>query len=159
MDEERLRAIEDRLALLELEGAYARAFDSRDGDAWAGLFTEDGIYQARGATPGERGAPQGRAALADYCSHAPYDGLHLMHVPQLTIDGDDAYARVHLEFRGTFHTVDDSGDHPNVSMSGYYDVRYRRVDGEWRIAHRITTTLRKDDDVVAPYPPGTAFDG
>lgn len=154
MDEARLRAIEDRLALLELEGRYARTFDSRDGDAWAALFTEDGVYQARGAAPGDPRRPTGRAELAAYCSHAPYDGLHLVHVPQLTLDGDEALGRVHLEFRGTFRTE----GRPTVSMSGYYDVRYRRVDGEWLIAHRITTTLRKDDDVVASYPPGTAFD-
>lgn len=153
MDEARLQAIEDRLALLELEGAYARTFDSRDGDAWAALFTEDGVYQARGLTPGDRGAPKGRTALADWCTNAPYDGLHLMHVPQLNIDGDDASARVHLEFRGTFHRE----GNPTVSMSGYYDVRYRRVDGRWLIAHRITTTLRTDDDHVAPYPK-CAFD-
>jgi hypothetical protein len=158
MDDDRMRAIEDRLALLELEGSYARAFDSRDGEAWAALFTEDGVYQARGAAPGDPRRPTGRAQLADYCSHAPYDGLHLMHVPQLTIDGDDAYARIHLEFRGTFHTAANAGANSSVLMSGYYDVRYRRVDGEWRIAHRITTTLRKDDDHVAPYPRGTAFD-
>jgi len=70
MDDDRLRAIEDRLALLEVEAAYARAFDGRDGEAWAALFTEDGIYQARGRTPGEPGAPQGRAQLADYCTSA-----------------------------------------------------------------------------------------
>ena len=74
--EHRLRAVEDRLALLELEGAYARAFDSRDGDAWAALFTDDGIYQARERTPGEPGAPQGRAQLADRLS-----GLGLMRGP------------------------------------------------------------------------------
>lgn len=158
MDEARLQEIEDRLELLELEGRYARTFDSRDGEAWAALFTDDGVYQARGAAPGSPARPTGRAQLAAYCSNAPYDGLHLMHMPQLTIDGDDALARVHLEFRGTFHAVDADGQHPTVSMSGYYDVRYRRVDGEWRIAHRITTTLRKDDDVVGPYPTGTAFD-
>ena len=154
MDDDRLRAIEDRLALLEVEAAYARAFDGRDGEAWAALFTEDGIYQARGRTPGEPGAPQGRAQLADYCTSAPYDGLHLMHLPQLTIDGDDALSRVYLQFLGTWHGEDGA----TVDMSGYYDVRYRRVDGQWLIAHRVTTTLRRDGGTVLPYPPGTAFD-
>lgn len=32
---------DDRLALLELEGDYARRFDTRDGSGWANLFTED----------------------------------------------------------------------------------------------------------------------
>ena len=34
----RVAALEDRLELIELEAAYARAFDSRDGAAWAALY-------------------------------------------------------------------------------------------------------------------------
>ena len=154
MDAARLAAVEDRLALLDLEGAYARTFDSRDGDAWAALFTEDGIYQARGATPGERGHYAGRAALADFCTNAPFDGLHLLHPPELVIEGDDATARVHLVFMGSFHGEGAA----TIETAGYYDVRYARIDGHWHIRHRVTTTLRNDGGPVRPYPPGTAFD-
>ncbi|MEI8002466.1 MAG: nuclear transport factor 2 family protein [Actinomycetes bacterium] len=87
-DHDRLLALEDRLAILDLEGAYARAFDSHDGAAWAALFTVDGVYQARGLAPGDAGHHRGRAALAEFCTHAPFDGLHLMHVPEVTVDGD-----------------------------------------------------------------------
>lgn len=153
MDERRLREVEDRLAILDLEGRYARAFDSRDGEAWAALFTEDGVYQGRGYPPDSPGRPTGRAQLAAYCSDAAYDGLHLLHVPEIVIDGDEARSRVHLEFRATIRD-----DGRPIDMSGYYDVRYRRVDGDWLIAHRITTTLRIDGGPVTAYLPGTAFD-
>jgi len=153
-DHDRLLALEDRLAILDLEGAYARAFDSHDGAAWAALFTVDGVYQARGLAPGDAGHHRGRAALAEFCTHAPFDGLHLMHVPEVTIDGDTARARVHLVFVGTFHREGD----PTLSMAGFYDVRYARLDGRWYIRHRITTTLRTGDGPVGPYPRGTAFD-
>ena len=48
----RLREVEDRLALIELEGAYARLFDARRGDEWAALFVADGVYQSRGTIRG-----------------------------------------------------------------------------------------------------------
>lgn len=154
MDDARLAELADRLELLDLEGAYARTFDSRDGDAWAALFTPDGVYQARGLAPGDPGHHAGRAALAEFCTNAPFDGLHLLHVPEITVDGDEALARVHLQFLGTFRRE----GNPTIEMSGYYDVRYVRVDGRWRIRHRVTTTVRTDGGPVSPYPPGTAFD-
>ena len=148
----RLRAVEDRLAIIELEAAYARAFDSRDGQAWAALFTADGIYQARGKVPGEPGAPQGREALAAYCSEAPFDGIHLPHLPQTSIDGDEARGRVHLEFLGRFHA-----DGQTIRMIGYYDVLYRRVEGCWLIAHRVTTTFAADNRSFGGYPSDAAL--
>jgi hypothetical protein len=146
----RVAALEDRLALIELEATYARTFDNRDGAAWAALFLPDGVYQARGATPEKGNYVAGHDALADFCTNAPFDGLHLMHLPSFTIDGDDATGRLHLEFLGAFHAP----GNPLTRMAGYYDVRYRRVEGLWRIAHRVTSTMRKEDAVSHPYPTG-----
>lgn len=157
-DDELLRrvlALEDRLALIELEAAYARAFDARDGAAWAALFVPEGIYQARGATPEKGNHVAGHDALADFCTNAPFDGIHLMHLPQLTIDGDVAAARIHLEFLGAFHAP----GNPTVRMTGYYDVRYARTDAGWRIVHRVTSTMRREDQVFHAYPPGDGFTG
>ena len=43
---------------------------------------------------------EGRAALRELCEryNTKYVGLHLMHVPSLTVNGDDATARLHFEF-------------------------------------------------------------
>src|SRR5436853_5960071 len=130
--EARLGGAEDRLAIMELEGAYARAFDSRDGDGWAALFTEDGIYQGRivpGAPSGQVPFVEGRAALAKFCAEAPFDGIHLLHMPQITLDGDRATSRVHLQFLASFRVGDRLGY--LSGMVGYYDVVYERVDGRW----------------------------
>jgi hypothetical protein len=150
----RLRAVEDRLAIIELEGEYARAFDSRDGAAWSALFVPDGIYQARGATAEKGNFVRGHDALAAFCAGAPFDGIHLMHLPQITVDGDRAQSRIHLEFVGLFHTP----GNPTGRMVGYYDVRYARVAGSWKIVHRVTSTMTRLDSVGHPYPQGTGFD-
>ena len=147
--EARLAALEDRLAIFELEGSYARCFDSRNGAAWASLFTPDGIYQARGATPDGGGIfVQGRDALERFCSDAPFAGVHLMHLPQLDVRGDAATGRVHLEFVGLF----DSAGAPSVRMIGYYDIAYARADGRWLIDRRVTTTFSRVDTSTAGYP-------
>ena len=151
---ERLAAVEDRLAIIELEAAYARAFDSRAGDEWAALFTPDGIYQARGATAERGNYVAGREALAAFCAGAPFDGIHLMHLPQCTFDGEQARSRIHLEFVATFHAE----GNPTVRMVGYYDVRYVKLDGVWRIAHRVTSTMHRTDTMAGTYPAGTGFD-
>lgn len=145
----RLAAVEDRLALMELEGMYARTYDAREGEAWAALFTPDGIYQARGASAAGGGTfVQGRAALARACRVAPFDGIHFLHLPQLTITGDRALGRVHLEFVGREH----GEDHAQRRMAGYYDVDYARVDGRWLIRHRVTTSFVRQNRSTFGYP-------
>lgn len=153
--ERRLRLLEDRLELIDLEATYARSFDERDGAAWSALFTDDGVYQSRpvGDAPPVTFV-QGRAALEAFCRDAPFSGIHFLHLPQLRFDGDRATARVHLEFHGD-HPADPGA--PRVAMLGYYDVAYRRVDGRWRIAHRVTTAFGREQTTVLGYPPAAVL--
>lgn len=144
----RLAAVEDRLAIIELEALYASSFDSRDGAAWATLFTTDGIYQARGATPAAGNFVQGRDALARFCAEAPFDGMHLMHLPHINFDGDRATSRIHLEFVAAFRAV----GAPTLRMTGFYDVSYVRSASRWLIARRVTTTMFRQDNVAHHYP-------
>jgi len=146
----RLAAVEDRLALIELEGMYARTYDARQGEDWAALFTHDGIYQARGASAagGNGTFVQGRAALARFCREAPFDGIHFLHLPQLTITGNRALGRVHLEFVAREHGEDQA----QRRMAGFYDIDYARVDGRWLIRHRVTTSFVRQNQSTFGYP-------
>lgn len=148
--EQRLRAVEDKLDIIELEASYARTFDEHDGEGWSALFTTDGIYQSR---PVGEHPPlthvQGTDALREYCSSAPFNGIHFLHLPQLSLSGDSATARIHLEFHGSFHQ--DPGA-PRMAMRGYYDVSYRLVAERWLIAHRVTTAFSREQDTIIGYP-------
>lgn len=153
--ERRLQAVEDRLEIIELEATYARSFDEHDGAVWSALFTEDGIYQSRPVGDADPVTfVQGAQALADYCRNTPFEGIHLLHLPQLVIDGDRATARIHLEFHGSWR--DEAGE-PRLSMQGYYDVSYRRVAARWRIAHRVTTAFSRQQRTVIGYPQGSGL--
>lgn len=150
----RLAAVEDRLAIIELEATYARLFDARQGEAWAALFTPEGLYQARDATPEGGGSyVQGRENLARFCCDAPFDGIHFLHLPQISVDGDSAVSRVHLEFVCAFL----DREAPTIRMVGYYDVSYERVDGRWLIARRVTTTFSQQNSTTFGYPATSAI--
>jgi hypothetical protein len=125
-----------------------------DGAAWAALFTPEGLYQARDATPEGGGSyVQGRENLARFCCDAPFDGIHFLHLPQISVDGDSAVSRVHLEFVCAFL----DREAPTIRMVGYYDVSYERVDGRWLIARRVTTTFSQQNSTTFGYPATSAI--
>lgn len=139
--EARLRAVEDRFEILDLEARYATAWDSGDADAWACLFTADGIFDMRpyGGEGGTRFV--GRDALRTFCQDttASWTGLHFLHPPQLAIDGDSARATVFFEYRFV------ARGRPDVTRQGvtggHYAVTYARTGDGWRMRERIETPV------------------
>lgn len=156
--ERRLRSLEDKLEIIDLEATYARSFDEHDGVTWSSLFTTDGVYQSRAVGDGPPVTHvRGRSALQEFCSDAPFSGIHFLHLPQLRFSGDDAAtARIHLEFHGDYPS--DPGA-PRLAMRGFYDVAYRRVDGCWLIAYRVTSAYGREQITVLGYPSDPALPG
>lgn len=157
-NEYRIRAMEDRLAILELEGLYARSFDDRDGATWSSLFPPDVIYRSRDGGPElSKGTfVQGRQSLRAFCEDAPFTGIHLMHLPQITIDGDRATSRIHMEWFGSF----DAPGSPSQRLVGYYDVEYVRSGSAaaWQISDRVTTPFVSESRTLLGYVPGSGLD-
>jgi uncharacterized protein (TIGR02246 family) len=120
-----------RLAIQNLEGEYARSWDTGDASAWANVFVEDGIFQmvAVGDRPGI--LVQGRENLQNFCSEftQAVGGLHLMHQPAITVDGDSAESWMHFEFR-SMSVADQS------SVMGIYLTSFKQTDSGWRMSHR-----------------------
>lgn len=140
--ERRLRAAEDTLELLALEGSYAHAYDSRQGQLWASLFTEDGVYQGRrwATVPATKQTMvKGHASLAKFCEDDVNSGVHYLHVPSFRIDGEQAVGRVHFEILTS--NTDEYGRLQTWAVSGYYDVDYARLADAWKIRRRVTTYM------------------
>ncbi|CAN7378298.1 nuclear transport factor 2 family protein [Aminobacter sp. LjRoot7] len=137
MLEARLARAEAMLDIIALEARYARAWDSGDGAAWADVFTADGVFEI--AAVGDRPAQkvEGRDQLAAFCLDftSKYSGVHVPGLPLLDIDSDKATGHLHFQFVAIGRLA------PNHTMSrtacGQYDVRYRRTDEGWRMAHRL----------------------
>lgn len=150
--EARLRAAEDQLELLALEGIYGYAYDSRQGELWASLFTEDGIYEGRrwATVPAhKRSFVQGRANLAHFCEHDTNSGAHYIHAPYFKIDADAATGRVHFQILTNGN--DEYGRAQNWVVSGYYDVAYVRTDAGWKIRRRVTTYMVAEQRTLYSY--------
>ena len=142
--------VADRLAILQLEAEYARAWDSQDADGWAACFTENGAFEM-GTVPGGLPATRfaGRAELTEFCRRGSgrYEGIHLLSAPSLTFerrdDGDAsrAWAWVHFSYYDRDRKTD-----AVRHVVGVYAVTYARDgDGAWRMA------LRREQAVMSEH--------
>jgi uncharacterized protein (TIGR02246 family) len=138
--EARLRAMEDRAEILNLEGRYARTWDSGDGAGWADVFTVDGVWEALPAgTQAPANVVRGHAELEAFCTQCAgrVTGLHFLHVNELEVDGDDARSLVYFDFRGTMQPPGAPAEVRHQLVTGHYKVRYRRTADGWRMAYRL----------------------
>lgn len=135
--ERRLRAIEDRLAILDLEASYAVAWDFGRAQAWAEVFTGDGSFEmlATANTPHLRVC--GHAELRGFCEqiNREWTGLHYMHPPKLEIEDDAATSVIFFEFRHVLRR--DDGHVRQGNTGGHYHTRYVRTPAGWRIESRV----------------------
>ena len=140
--EQRVRRMEDLAEIQRLQARYARLADrgwpaaGADGDALAGLFTEDGIWSSPRV-----GTFEGRRAIAENLGRGTMSfSVHLIMNPEIDVDGDEATGA----WRALFALTTAAGQ--AMWGAGAYQVRYRRTPEGWRIAH-----LRTESAFMTPY--------
>lgn len=124
---------EDREEMIELVARYNHAIDSRDAQAWADTFTEDGRFYV----PPNHDVRGREALIAFIGSFGPPGGHHWTTNFLIEGDGDDATMLVESIFiRG--------GD---AGGRGKYVNTMKRVDGRWKFAERKAEqyTAKKQD--------------
>ena len=157
--EQRVKAAEDREAILKTLYAYTYLVDfGHDVREYTDLYTDDGFFQSVAApVPGRTwsmsgaveegsrtapGAVVGREALEKWIINewamrdrllaAGHYRIHEPIAPDITIDGDRAFAHSY------FQTTDnDNGRIYIVSIGIYKDELVRSTDGRWRIKERL----------------------
>ncbi len=124
--EERVQNIEDKDEIRELTAKYCYAVVAQDSAALINMFTEDGVFDMSPDMHFE-----GRAELTALYSDKigevgpkPFIQSHVVEV-----NGDTATGNCAVEIR-----LIDKGQ--AVTACGHYNDSYRRVDGEWKFAHR-----------------------
>lgn len=143
--EERLRAVEDHIAVSQLVSAYSYGIDGRNKEVLGRIYAEDGIYAV-----GDTGRFEGRAAIqaiADMEMHVELVRTGCAHIstnPHVVIDGDRAVA--------TCHTMV-----ARHGPDGFYIWRLsasriacsRTPRGGWQIDHRQNELLDGNPDAPA----------
>ena len=134
--ERRVRALEDRRAIIDLVSRYGPAADSGDGEALAALWAPDGRYRfddtvlERADLPGLVDIDTHRAFMAAGCAH-------VLSAPRIDIaaDGESAIAVNH----SVVLTHEDGVWRPaRVSANRWQLVR---TDDGWRVAGREVRLL------------------
>lgn len=133
---QRLRALEDRLALRELVARYGFAVDDRDIDALAALFMPDAIFRSQDGVMHASDRAQiieqfhGRFAVLKATNHVAHDQL-------IELDAQDPDRATGLV-----------SSHAEVWRNGQaliaalrYRDRYERHEGRWRFAERLLSFL------------------
>jgi uncharacterized protein (TIGR02246 family) len=131
-----LQQLVDREAIRDLLARYPQAFDDRDWDGWARLWTEDVEWIVDG-TP-----IVGLEAVREFmvgCLPHDYASKHLCGNPVIELgdDGVTAHARTDVVWI--------AANYENTIVARYVDDLVKR-DGRWLIARR--------DEVVVPRVPG-----
>lgn len=124
--------------LQELQQIYARycqAVDSNDAEAWAGLFTADGIFDGSVKLRGREEIRQ--FALARPARLAGEGWQRMQHWTANVViaqSSDGAAGRCYFMILGQR----EGEDRPSVIRFGTYADDLVRVDGEWLIQRRVT---------------------
>ena len=134
--EDRVRAIEDRLAIYELIATYGPAADSGAVDETVDLWTDDGVYAIDGV-----GSYRGSEELASCFTSELHQGYihrgsaHVMSLPKLRVDGDQATA---INYALLFIR---DGERFRVQRSVASRWELVRTIGGWKVQNRTNVLL------------------
>ncbi len=136
--------IEDRLAILETIGRYSYAYDGRDADAYAALFTEDAVFEVYAGRDHPLVHKEGRDTIREWArglhEEMPADSQGRHHQTGTVFDElRPDFARTRTMLLGT--RLEPGAASPRVGGTGVYSDEWRKTPEGWRFAKR---TIRMD---------------
>jgi ketosteroid isomerase-like protein len=134
--EERLRRVEDELAISRVLVDYAATLDSRNYAAYVQLFTPDAEWANSGVTRKGRADIEKMLAMMGPAGAVNNANYHLVSNPRIDVKGDTATA-VSLYL---FITRGKDGT-PLPSLSGTYTDEFVRWNGAWKIKRRYAGNI------------------
>ncbi len=148
--EQRLRTIEDRLAIYDLIATHPPSADTGAGEYTASVWTEDGVFD-RGA---EFARPTGPAAIAGTSTSAEHrraieHGIaHFAGLPYVRVTGDTAFAISYIQILvpdrvGPVFEVANHGASQGFHVHRVAANRWEfvRTEGGWKISRRTLRSL------------------
>lgn len=128
-------SIADRLEIQEVVSRYAWALDTGDVEAFVSCFCRVGVlvwdaFEAPARWEGEDALRH----FASFFRAQPSSAGRQHHVTNLLLeaDGEEAIGKAYV----TVALRQGDGPHA-LNVMGWYEDRFRREDGQWRIAERV----------------------
>jgi len=143
---ERELTVDDLLAfeaIKRVKYAYVRCLDQKLWDEMEGLFTPDATASYSGGKYHYEGPEAIVAFMRRNMDRPAFHTSHRMHHPEIELTGAD---RARATWAMEDHNVDDEWDF-YLTGAGFYEDRYRKVDGRWLIEH---TGYRRTFETVMP---------
>jgi len=145
--ENRLRAIEDRIAIKAVVDEFSNLADTKDLDKQVMLFKEDGIVEtiSKGQPPIVlKGREQMKQAFSGFLSnfHTVY---HQNGQQTIQLDGEKAetisYCRVILIGK-------QAEKETKTTLYVIYKDSFVKIDGKWLIKHRISNFIHRETEYI-----------
>ncbi len=126
--ERRVQVLADREEIKELTARYCWHVMRGEGEKIVDLFADDAVFDGSNANTG---VARGREELLKFYRQVrePGAAIPFIHNHIIEVSGDEAHGTCAIE--GRFARGGES-----LTGAGYYEDRYRRVDGHWRFAGR-----------------------
>jgi hypothetical protein len=127
-------------AIKQLKARYCRFLDTKDWQAWRGLFADD--FHSDTASAGGtviEGADEFVAFTRKALRKRSHVTAHQVHAPEIELTSDTTA-------RGIWALEDVVRLLPGVNLRGYghYHETYIKVDGQWKFQSSKLTRLRED---------------
>ena len=152
--DDRLQALIDRAALIDVLSTYATGLDARDWTLWRSVFLDEVVFDLSswtGQAPRKLDADRVVATQAKIFAELSVT-QHFITNHRIAIERDRARVLAHMRAE---HWLDDSPQHPqkaNVlkegtqryTMFGYYDDKLVRTVAGWKIAEMQLNVTRTE---------------
>lgn len=130
------------IAISQIKARYCRTLDTKDWEAYTDLFSEDYVLDLSEDT---KMAPiEGRDAAMAFVKASIGDTItsHQVHLPLIELDDEGANVIWPLQDRLIWNPPKNG----LAGMTGYgqYHERYKKVNGEWKIARLKLTRFHID---------------
>jgi hypothetical protein len=137
-------SVEDWVDISNLLGRYQWLFDRGDGEAWATLFTEDGVFEGLGPTPF-----RGHEALKQIPPMGGYFRFLARHMPgSIWMEYGEGQDEIFVHLYNLFSTwLPEEG--PRFQQMADCTLHLARIDGEWKLKSNVIKGLLPPPGAVA----------
>jgi 3-phenylpropionate/cinnamic acid dioxygenase small subunit len=140
------KAMEDRLAIIEVMNNYATGLDARDWDLWRTVFTDEAIFDLSSWNQQPpRPLDSDRVVRGQARVFAELKTTqHFLTNHRITIEDSQARGIAHM--RAEHWLLEDDGSTSRYTMFGYYDDKFQRTEQGWKMSEMQLNVTHTEGD-------------